>query len=195
MSTTMLLVASAALAGAGSPAAPAQATGAKALRTDAIWSYAQGRMDQQMDIWFEAGDYPKVIQVLRVEAEAFPHDYEVATNYGWMQENVQNYPAAIQAYERYRKDNPKDPDASLPLANLYFRQKKYTQVPALLEPAVKRTPPPHGNVYRILAHSYERTDRLTDSRRVWQTYLKVAPNDAPAKVNLARVEKKIAAKG
>ena len=189
MSTMMLLVAATAVLtqAAEAPKKPV----AVANREDAIWSFAQSRMDQQMDVWFEAGDYPKVIEVLHFERDMFPSDYEVATNYGWMQENVQNYDGAILAYQRFRRDNPNDPDGALPLAQLYFRQKKYTEVWPLLEPALKRTPPPHGNVWRILAHSYEKTKRLEDSRRVWQEYLKVAPNDAPAKVNLARVEKKI----
>jgi tetratricopeptide (TPR) repeat protein len=188
MSTMTLLVATTALVGAGQAPAPAPQG-----RERAIWDFAQSRLNQQADIWFEVGDFPKVVQLLRVERDTFPHDYEVATNLGWMQENVQDYPGATASYERYLKDNPKDPDAPLPLAQLYFRQKKYAQVPPLLEPVLGRTPPPHGNVWRILAHSYERTQRLKESRRVWQRYLKVAPNDAPAKVNLARVEKKIAA--
>ena len=188
MSTSLLLVATAALLGAGP--APMSAEDRQA----AIWSHAQGRIEQQMDIWFEDGDYPKVIQVLKIEANAFPNDYEVATNLGWMQENVEDYDAATRSYERYLKNNPKDPDASFPLASLYFRKKNYARVPALLEPAVKRTPPPHPNVFRTLAHSYERTDRLTESRRVWQSYIKIAPNDDTAKVNLRRVEKKIADK-
>lgn len=191
MSATLLLVATTALMGSDAISPMREAPDRQA----AIWSYAQGRLDQQMDIWFEDGDYPKVIQLLKVEASAFPNDYEVATNLGWMQENVQDYPAAIKSYERYLRENPKDPDASFPLAYLYFRQKKYTQVPALLEPASKRTPPPHPNVFRTLAHSYERTNRLADSHRIWLSYIKIAPNDATAKVNLRRVEKKIAEKG
>lgn len=187
MSTMLLLVATTALAGGG--------TATAADREAAIWSYAQQRLDQQMDVWFEAGDYPKVIQVLKVETIAYPNDYEVATNLGWMQENVQDYPAATQSYERYLKNNPNDPDASFPLAHLYYRQKQYAQVPPLLEPSVKRKPAPHPNAFRILAHSYERTNRLGDSRRIWLAYIKVAPKDETAKANLRRIEKKIADRG
>jgi tetratricopeptide (TPR) repeat protein len=187
MSMTMLLLATAAFAGGGT----AQASD----RQTAIWSYAQQRMDQQLDVWFEAGDYPKAIQVLKVETTAFPSDYEVATHLGWMQENVQDYPAAIKSYEAYFKNNPKDPDAPFPLAHLYYRQKQYDQVPSLLEPTMKRTPPPHANAFRILAHSYEKTNRLSDSRRIWQAYIKVAPKDDTAKMNLRRVERKLAEQG
>ncbi len=184
--TTMLMAASVIAQGP----APTISTG----RDGEIWSHAQARIEQQMDVWFESGDYPKVIQLLKVERDLTPHDYEVATNLGWMQENVEDYPSAIKTYERYIADNPNSNDAELPLAQLYFRQKKYALVPPLLEKTVKRTPPPHGNVWRILAHSYERTNRLKESERVWLTYLKVDPNDAPAKVNLARVQKKLGSK-
>lgn len=187
MSTTLLLLVTAALAGGGKAPAPD--------RQAEIWGYAQQRIDQQLDVWFDAGDYPKVIQVLSVETTIFPADYEVATNLGWMQENVEDYPAATKSYERYLKNNPQDPDAPFPLAHLYYRQKQYAQVPTLLEPTMKRTPPPHANAFRILAHAYEKTNRLSDSRRIWQAYIKVAPKDDTAKMNLRRVERKLAGQG
>lgn len=187
-SIALVVAASAMVGGLQAPAA------AKTDRVAAIWDSAQVRMDQQIDIWFNAGDFPKSIQALRVEQAAFPNDYEVATNHGWMLENVQDYDAAIVSYKQYLRDNPKDPDGALPLANLYFRQKKYKEVPPLLDKVVMRTPPPHGNVFRILAHSYERTGRLQESQQVWMRFLSVDPNDGPAKVNLKRVEDKIASK-
>lgn len=178
----LTLVATVAMAG---PSAP-QSTG----RDAAIWSYARVRMQQQMDVWFDLGEFPKVIQVLRVEREVAPADYDVVTNLGWMLENVQDYDSARAEYRRYLKDNPNDSDAALPLAQQYFLKKEYTAVPELLEPFINRTPPPHPNVYRILANSYERMKKYGESVRVWKTYLKVAPDDLTAIKNLKKVEDK-----
>ena len=49
----------------------------------------------------------------------------------------------------------------------------------------------HPNSYRILAHSYERLGRFKDSKRVWEAYLQVHPEDETAKKNLQRVIGKI----
>lgn len=163
-------------------------------RTEAIWSFAQARMMQQYDVWFDLGDYPKVIQVLNFQNAIVPKDYEVATNLGWMHENVEDYPSAISTYRQYMKDNPQDPDASFPLANLYSNQRKFELVIPLLEPAIQGKVHPHPNSYRILARSYERLNRLKDSQRVWQTYIRLAPDDLSAKANLRRVEGKLAKK-
>lgn len=160
-------------------------------RERAIWSYAQGRLEQQVDVWFNDGEFPKVIQALRYENHLYPADYEVATNLGWMQENIEDYVSAEATYTRYVRQNPKEVDAALPLAQMHFMKRQYDKVIPILEPTIKRTPPPHPNVWRILAHSYERTGKLQDSKRVWEKYLKLAPNDLTAKANLKRVLGKI----
>lgn len=160
-------------------------------RERAIWQHAQGRLEQQIDIWFEDGEFPKAIQALRLENDLFPSNYEVATNLGWMQENVQDYVSATATYERYLKLNPQDPDAGLPLATMLLNRKQYDRIPSLLEPAIKRKPAPHPNTFRVLAHAHERLGHLKDSKRVWETYIKVNPKDETAKANLRRVEGKI----
>lgn len=164
-------------------------------RVAAIWSYAQNRIDRQVDVWFDAGDFPATIQMLKVSSELNPHDYDIVTNLGWMQENVQQYDAAAATYEMYRKNNPQDADNSLPLAQYYFMKKKYDKVPALLEPSMKVKGHPHPNVFRILAISYERLGKLSDAQRVLKHYIAVAPTDGQAKLNLARVERKLSKGG
>jgi len=149
-------------------------------------------MAQQCDYWFEDGDYPKAVQLLRFRFELHPHDYEIATDLGWMFENVEEPVRAIQVYQTYRKNNPQDPDAALPEASYYLRKRMYDKIPPLLQPALSRNP--HPNVYRTLAHAYERMERLKESESVWVTYLKRYPNDGAAKNNLARVRKKLAEK-
>lgn len=160
-------------------------------RTAAIWSYVQDRIDRQTDVWFDAGDFPAAIQMLRVSAELEPHNYETVTNLGWMLENIQEWDSAEAVYKRYQVDNPKDPDRALPIAQYYYLKRKYDKVPPLLEPTIGGKPSPHANVFRMLAGSYERLDKLADAKRVWTQYLAIAPDDGQAKANLERVESKL----
>ncbi len=150
MSTTMIIACLAALGVVGSAqaAAPAQD------KVDAIWAAANDRMSTQIDIWFEDGDFPTVIQLLKIQQGVYPADYEIATNLGWMLENIEKYDEALATYIRYRRENPEDPDAALPEATFYHLKRAYAKVPPLLEPAIKRKP--HANAYRILAQAYEK---------------------------------------
>lgn len=158
-------------------------------RLDRIWEAADTRMARQVDIWFKEGDYPRLIQLLRFRIEVYPHDYELATDLGWMLQNVERRPEALEVYRRYAKLNPEDPDGPFPEANYYFQQKEYAKVPPLIEPTLAKMP--HPNSYRILAHAYERTGKLQNSKRVWELYLSRHPGDEAAKNNLKRVLDKI----
>ena len=164
-------------------------TQASKQRLDAIWSSVDERVSRQIDVWFEDGDYPKAIHMLVVEASYSPHDYDVVTNLGWMQENVEEWDQALATYELYRKNNPNDKDRALAEASFLYRRKEYAKVPPLLEPLLKEKP--HPNNFRVLAHCYEKMNKLQDAKRVWTEYLALAPKDATAKVNLNRVEKKL----
>lgn len=149
------------------------------------------RMAKQADAWFEQGDFPKCIQNLRVLRSLFPSDYEIATNLGWMLENVHEWNEALSVYVSYKQGNPQDPDAAWPEANFYFMKKSYAKIPSLLEPALKHASTPHPNTFRTLAHAYDKLGLLKDSKRVWEQMVKTYPNDEAAKVNLKRVSDKI----
>lgn len=158
-------------------------------RMDAIWRSMVGQIERQADEWFEKGEFPKSTQTLRLQFEFEPHDYEVATNLGWMLENVELWDEALAVYIRFRKMNPQDPNAAYPEANFYFRRKAYAKVPQLLEPTLPRNP--HANSFRTLAHSYEKMQMYADSKRTWEALLKRDPGDEAAKNNLRRVQSKI----
>lgn len=149
------------------------------------------RIMVQTDVWFETGDFPKSIQAMRGDHAIRPDDYEVATNLGWMLENVLAWDEALATYVRFRKTNPNNPDAAYPEANFYFMKKTYMEIPPLLEPSIHFATPPHSNTFRVLAHAYDRLGLYGDSKRVWESLLKIDPNDDAAKVNLSRVSKKI----
>ncbi len=160
-----------------------------AKRVDAIWEAANDRMSSQIDIWFKDGEFPMAIQLLRVQADLKPADYDIATNLGWMFENIEEWDLAVETYAAYRKGNPKDPDAALPEAEYWFRKKKYEPVLPLLESISDKA---HPNAFRVLAHSYERLGKLKESQGIWKRYIRLAASDLTAKRNLERVEKKLA---
>lgn len=172
--------------------ASAGASAAKAdqAKIDAIWDVANLRVNRQLEVWYEDGDFPRMTQALRFQYSLYPEDYEIATNLGFLLESIGYEDEALAIYIKHRRKNPNDPDAALPEATFYFQKRVYAKVLPLLEPAIKKEDA-HANVWRLLANSYERMNLLADSKRVWQRYLQKAPNDATAKRNLARVEKKI----
>lgn len=163
---------------------------ASKARLDAIWDAADDRVSRQIDIWFNQGDYPKAIHGLTMQTHYYPHDYDVATNLGWMLENTEEWDKALGVYEGFQKANPGDKDAALPVGQYYWMKKQYAKVPPIFEPVLSKHP--HPNIYRILANSYEKMKKYDQAIRVWKTYLAVYPNDGQAKVNLARDEKKLA---
>lgn len=162
-------------------------------REAAIWGFAMDRVTRQMDAWFKDGDFPRVIQTLKFQTNLYPDDYEAATNLGWLLESTERPDEALATYIQFRRNNPGDADAAFPEANFYFRKKAYDKVPPLLEKSIRMSPAPHPNAFRILAHSYERMNLLSDSLRIWRMYVAKAPEDGAAKTNLAKVERKIKA--
>lgn len=170
-------------------AAIAQYAKPETQRLNDIWRHVHARMEKQNDFWFDEGDFPRCIHALRLMTSVFPTDYESATSLGWLLESTEQYDEALVAYIRFGKDNPGSADGPYPEANFYFMRKLYAKVPPLLEPTLKQKP--HPNSFRILAHSYERLGMLADSKRVWDMYIAIAPDDGAAKNNRTRVEKKI----
>lgn len=162
-------------------------------RTGDIWGAAANRMSNQNDKWFKDGDYPKCIQSLRMLNQLFPADEDIATSLGWLLESTEQYTEALAVYVRFKNNNPTNPNAPYPEAFFYQKKKAWAKIPPLLEPTIKRNPPPHANSFRILAHSYDQLKRYTDAKRVWLAYLKINPSDEAAKANLRKVENKIKA--
>ena len=51
-------------------------------RSQTIWNAAHNRFVDQLDYWFEDGDYPRCIQLLRVLNDIEPDNYDIATDLG-----------------------------------------------------------------------------------------------------------------
>lgn len=166
-----------------------------ASRMDRIIEAADARMRAQTDDWFDEGDFPQIIQVLRVRALMFPADYEVNTDLAWMLGNVDDRAGELAAYLTFIRKNPSDPDPVYALAQYYFLKRMWAKIPPLLEPLLSQHPRLHPNVYRSLATSYERMGFYRDAERVLNLFIKLYPEDERARANLQRVESKLRGEG
>ena len=163
--------------------ASAQADKTESPAMSEIDEALQDRMTQQSDKWFEDGLFPTIIQMLRVEQEWYPFNEEITTDLGWMYKNVERPELEWLTYIKYAKRNEKDRDHLYPVANFYFMAKSYVSVINVLHGIDKQDPAPHPNAFRILAHAYSRVGLHTDSLRIWDAYIKIAPDDLQAKNN------------
>lgn len=170
-------------------ASVASADTASKARVDAIYSAAIDRMFTQTDEWFEDGEFPRVIQSLKIQQQLYPNDYDIATNLGWMQENVEEWDGALATYVKFERDNPKDPDALLPQITFYSLKKNYPKVISIAEG--KLSDKAHPNNFRMLARAYYEQKMYKDSLRVWDRYISLHPDDGQAKTNRAKVSKKL----
>ncbi len=160
--------------------------------TLAILAAMQGRLSDQKDVWFEEGDFPACLQVLKFEVEWRPWDYGRVTDLGWMYGNIERKDLELATFNRFRAKFPNEPEAAYPEAEFYFRHRAYLPVVILLEPTIRLPKKPHANSFRLLANAYDRIGMWPQSLRTWEEYLKLAPDDAAAIRNRDRVRQKIA---
>ena len=52
-------------------------------RNQLIWDGLHNRFVDQIDYWYDDGDYPRCIQLLRMMADLEPNDYETVTDLGF----------------------------------------------------------------------------------------------------------------
>jgi tetratricopeptide (TPR) repeat protein len=148
------------------------------------------RVTSQGDIWFDDGEFLRVVQTYKVRAELLPHYEEAWTDLIYMLFNVQAYEQELDFAIRYRELNADKADAYIPEASIYSRigTKAWAKAIPLLEKSIAMTPPPHKNAFVVLGADYKRLGMLEDAIRVYKALLAVYPDDEPAKANLRNVE-------
>ena len=147
-------------------------------RVAQIMRYVESRADDETVGWYQDdGDYPRAIQNLRFRWRLRPWDEEISTDLIWMLGNIEYEGERLAVAMRYRKENPDNPDRGLPEAQVYFEFRMYFKIPSILEEDILRDPPPHGNTFRMIGHSYSRLGFHEDALRVWNQYLKHDQDD------------------
>jgi tetratricopeptide (TPR) repeat protein len=162
-------------------------------RLDEIWDHIDNRFVTQSDIWFEEGEFPSCVALLKVQSAYQPDDYEMMTNLGWMLENIEKIDEARAVYLDFGKRHPEIGDAMYALGFSYFNKKEYAKSIEVLEPTLAHNP--SQNTYRTIARAYELLNKPNDAIRVWELELTKFPNEASAKANIARVKAKLAGGG
>jgi tetratricopeptide (TPR) repeat protein len=150
-------------------------------------------MMAEQEVYFDDGDYLRVIASLRVLAEANPSDEESWSNLFWMLGNVEAYGEAWAATRKFARLNPTSAEPAFHEAQFLFSKRMWAKVPAILEPALRAEAPPKDSVsYRLLAASYFRLGWWEDSRRVSLELLKRWPADEIAKANVRKCDERLA---
>ena len=182
------------LATQGAPKLVTKSEGmASEARLNEIWDHIDNRFITQSDVWFELGEFPSCVALLKVQTGYSPDDYEMMTNLGWMLENIERYGEARAVYLDFGTRHPKIGDAMFALGLSYSIKKEYAEVIRVLEPTLVNNPSP--NTYRTLARSYEMLKKPLDAIRIWELELKRFPNELSAIANIKRVKAKMAAGG
>jgi tetratricopeptide (TPR) repeat protein len=182
------------LATQGAPKIVTKSEGmASEARLNEIWDHIDNRFIIQSDVWFELGEFPSCVALLKVQTGYSPDDYEMMTNLGWMLENIERYGEARAVYLDFGTRHPKIGDAMFALGLSYSIKKEYAEVIRVLEPTLVNNPSP--NTYRTLARSYEMLKKPLDAIRIWELELKRFPDELSAIANIKRVKAKMAAGG
>ncbi|MBX3096124.1 MAG: hypothetical protein KF812_04620 [Fimbriimonadaceae bacterium] len=146
---------------------------------------AHERQSTQNDLWFKNGDFPRSIQNLRFMNATDPSDYEVVTSLGWLLFSTENYSEEWATYTRFERMNPQMPDGALPLGEMLFNRKVWSQIPPLLEPRLARFENKlHANNFRFLGLAYQRLGDYGQAVRVFEIAVRVHPEDVNLKRNL-----------
>jgi len=181
-------------AGKGKPTSSAKPTSDVSQdRINEIWGHIDTRINNQADIWYELGEFPSCVSLLRVQSGYQPNNYEICTNLGWMLENIELPMDAMDVYINFAKGHPNWGDAMFPAGNGYFNLKDYPNAIKVLEPSLSKNP--NENTYRVLAKAYERSGKFQDAIRIWELELKRFPKELTPIANIKRVKAKIAAGG
>lgn len=147
------------------------------------------RFASQIDSWFDRGDYPRCISLLRIQSRMYTIDEDSLTNLGFLLESIEASDEALSNYIWFKKQNPNTGNGPYPEADFYFRGKAFSKVPPLLEPTLKFKP--HPNNYRELAHAYERMGLFAQAERVWKQCIQVYPQDGAAVANLKKMQARL----
>ncbi|NUL82978.1 MAG: tetratricopeptide repeat protein [Armatimonadetes bacterium] len=122
--------------------------------------------------------------------EIDPKNTERYSTLGWILSSNGRHSEAVKVYERNMKENPGLSDAFYDAAYHFYQRKDYAQAVKYAEMAASK-PGAEGVVFRLLAHSYERTNQFAKALAAWERLLKIAPNDGAAQGNMKRIREKM----
>lgn len=162
-----------------------------ASRMDIIMDSMDTRLINQSDRWFDDGEFPMVISLLRLQCDMDTTNYDLWTSLIWMYGNIEDRTKELAAAIEFRELNRTWGEAWYPEAEIYFRRGMRAKAIPLLEQAIILGPV-HPNSYRLLGNSWRSLGFPAQAVRVWEAMLKLYPSDERAKAQLDRARKEAA---
>lgn len=147
--------------GATPASSPSQVDGITNLIVDRLW-------DQADEEWHQ-GDYPRIIALDRIIAEADPHFLEPYAVGGWLLESLGRLDEAEAFYQQGIRRNPKAAYAYYNLGFFYFntRHDYRAAIKTFRRDVAQKDA--DLNDWKMLAHSYEHVGDWTQAVATWET--------------------------
>jgi tetratricopeptide (TPR) repeat protein len=155
---------------------------------EAIIDDVVNKLWDQSDAHWHKGEYNHLINLNKIVVGGHPDNLDAYANMGWLLWSMNRDAEAVAVYKQGIRANPNTFYMYDELGYYYFlRKKDYKQAVVYYEQAVKFPDCPAPSV-NMLAHAYEKTNQLEKALKTWQRAVKI-PGNAPAKSNLARVQR------
>ena len=150
--------------------------------TDELWIHN--------DEFWHQGEYRWCIAILGVITELDPHDTEAFGNRGWLLWNIGENDTAEAVLKKGISLNPNSYELFYDLGMHYYKLQRYDDAIHTLKTAQPLGLPDVG--WKLLAHSYERSNRLDECIAVWEELEKMETGDPAVEFNLSRLRDKAA---
>jgi tetratricopeptide (TPR) repeat protein len=149
----------------------AQAAPTAAQQQIQVQGMVSGVVDKlwnQTDTYWHAGDYPRIVALDRIITEADPRFLEAYSNGGWLMDSLGRTQDAEAYYTLGVRNNPHSEYAARNLGFFYFTTKHDYPAAALAFRHAVQQPDADLNVWKMLAHSYEKAGRWDAAVETWQ---------------------------
>lgn len=184
-----------------SQAQPKRSADTPQARVERIMKSTNDQLLVKADAYWHEGQHFHLIRLLYFVVEGDPNNMEAFEDLGWLLASNKLNTAAVALYRQAIAFNPDQWSPYYEIGFYYFNKKNYSRALPPLNQAIEKMKkaglwtrtniaanPGWLNPWRLLAHTYERLARLKECVAVWDQVLKIAPNDATAKLNRDRVK-------
>lgn len=104
----------------------------------------------------------------------------------------ENYDEALKKYTDAQIDNPEAPELYFNIADILYKQRKYSEAEQMLEKAIPKADPQlEARIYYNIGNCKYRQGQLRESLDYYKKALDLNPQDEDAKYNIEFVERKI----
>ncbi len=158
-------------------------------QVDGITDRVVDKIWERTDYYWHDGDYNRIVGLIRVAVEADPAFLEAYASGAWLLWSMGQTPAADDLLKLGVARNPRRYELNYEFGWHLFNTKRYTEALPHLRAASRFANAP-SQVWKTLAHCYDRLGRTDESLNAWRTVVRRFPRDSAGPPNLRRVEQK-----